>query len=90
MFEVRPSWFDHANCRSSNGNLVAAFYPTKTQVLNEDAIATAKSFCRACPVRDECLEHALVNNEDWGIWGGTTLDERRAIKRARRRLRRGG
>lgn len=85
---LRPSWFEQANCRSDNANLVATFYPSKTQVVNENAVAKAKAFCAACPVRPDCLEHAVINNEDWGIWGGTTLDERRAIKRARRRLRR--
>jgi WhiB family redox-sensing transcriptional regulator len=35
----------------------------------------AKTFCSNCPVKRECLEFALIYNED-GIWGGTTKAER--------------
>lgn len=37
-----------------------------------------------CPLLFECLEFALVNNERYGVWGGTTPDERVAIRRKRR------
>jgi hypothetical protein len=39
----------------------------------------ARETCAACPVREECLQHALVNNETSGIWGGTTDRERQRI-----------
>lgn len=42
----------------------------------------AKSFCRACPVRFECLTEALEAGESFGIWGGLTGEERTAIRRA--------
>jgi WhiB family redox-sensing transcriptional regulator len=35
----------------------------------------AKSICRTCVVVDECLQYALAN-EDQGIWGGYTEEER--------------
>ncbi len=38
----------------------------------------AKKLCGECPVRQQCLEYALVANERHGIWGGMTLKERRA------------
>lgn len=84
----RPSWFDVANCRSTDAYLVDVFYPSKTDALNGGAVKIAKAFCAPCPARSECLEYALAHNENWGIWGGTTLDERLAIKRERRRNRR--
>jgi WhiB family redox-sensing transcriptional regulator len=40
----------------------------------------AKRVCAACPVRGRCLEEALKADEQ-GIWGGTTEDERRALRR---------
>jgi len=40
-------------------------------------------FCDLCPVRSECLEWALTNHERYGIWGGKTETERRAILRQR-------
>jgi WhiB family redox-sensing transcriptional regulator len=41
----------------------------------------AKAICRVCPVRSACLEWALAANERTGIWGGTTPNERRALRR---------
>jgi WhiB family redox-sensing transcriptional regulator len=35
---------------------------------------------------EDCLEHALANNEHHGIWGGTSERERRRIRRIRARL----
>lgn len=42
----------------------------------------AKAVCLACDVRAECLDYALEHGER-GIWGGTTENQRRAIRRAR-------
>lgn len=41
----------------------------------------AKSLCRACPVRAECLTHALLNNEREGMWGGEADIERRTTRK---------
>ncbi|UPK75428.1 WhiB family transcriptional regulator [Nocardioidaceae bacterium SCSIO 66511] len=43
----------------------------------------AKQVCRACPVRAECLAEALDNEIEWGVWGGMTERERRALLRRR-------
>ncbi len=43
----------------------------------------ARTFCRACPVRTECLAHALDEGIEFGVWGGMTERERRALLRAR-------
>ncbi|GGJ90494.1 hypothetical protein GCM10011583_22380 [Streptomyces camponoticapitis] len=43
----------------------------------------AKSVCLGCPVRTECLAHALDNREEFGVWGGMTERERRALLRRR-------
>lgn len=51
-------------------------------------IEEAKEVCRRCPITQVCLEWAL-NTDSHGIWGGTTEDERKAIRarqiRAQRR-----
>jgi WhiB family redox-sensing transcriptional regulator len=46
--------------------------------------------CRACVVKAECLEYALVNGEKFGIWGGLSERERRRLRRARALSRRPG
>jgi WhiB family transcriptional regulator, redox-sensing transcriptional regulator len=39
----------------------------------------AKQLCSGCPVRTECLAEALDNQIEWGVWGGMTERERRAL-----------
>lgn len=46
--------------------------------LAENAIRICENECR---VREWCLETALRNDEEFGIWGGLTGDQRRALKR---------
>ena len=43
----------------------------------------AKVICRACPVRVMCLADALDNRVEFGVWGGMTERERRALLRRR-------
>jgi WhiB family transcriptional regulator, redox-sensing transcriptional regulator len=43
----------------------------------------AKQLCSGCPVRTECLAEALDNQIEWGVWGGMTERERRALLRRR-------
>lgn len=55
------------------------FFPEKGEAPRD-----AKRICEKCPVRIECQEYALQNNELFGIWGGLTPRERRRIRAARR------
>lgn len=43
----------------------------------------AKAVCLSCPVRTECLADALDNRVEFGVWGGMTERERRALLRRR-------
>lgn len=43
----------------------------------------AKAMCKGCPVVAECLADALDNRTPFGVWGGMTERERRALLRAR-------
>jgi WhiB family redox-sensing transcriptional regulator len=47
------------------------------------SVKEAKRICRDCPVRAQCLEYALDNDERFGVWGGLSERERRKLKRAR-------
>jgi WhiB family transcriptional regulator, redox-sensing transcriptional regulator len=71
------SWRQAAECRGADP---AVFYPDE----DEDA-SEAKAICESCPVREPCLEHALVVREKHGVWGGLTERERRRVIRQRRR-----
>ncbi|MFF0484930.1 WhiB family transcriptional regulator [Streptomyces sp. NPDC004435] len=43
----------------------------------------AKALCAGCPVRAECLAYALDERVEYGVWGGMTERERRALLRRR-------
>lgn len=53
-----------------------AFFPDKGGSTRE-----AKRVCQRCPVRGECLEYALANDERFGVWGGLSERERRKLKK---------
>lgn len=59
----------------------AAFYAEEATNLRP---RDAQKVCQQCPVVAECLAYAL-EHEDYGVWGGTTENERRKM-RTRRRL----
>ena len=74
------SWRDHALCRDTDPEL---FFPVGTTGLALVAIDRAKQVCGECEVRVACLDFALETNQDSGIWGGLSEEERRAIRRER-------
>lgn len=39
----------------------------------------AKKVCEGCPVIQECLSYALKSQQDYGVWGGMSQDERRRL-----------
>ena len=70
----RPNWRVAARCRTSDAD--GLFVTGARQ-------REARVFCRPCPVRTECLAHALDHRVEFGVWGGMTERERRALLRAR-------
>lgn len=42
----------------------------------------ARKICAGCPVRETCLEWAIENDIEYGIWGGASVRERRAMREA--------
>lgn len=42
----------------------------------------AQTICQTCPVRTECLNHAITNKETFGVWGGLTGPERQKLAKA--------
>ncbi|WP_199570596.1 WhiB family transcriptional regulator [Streptomyces murinus] len=76
-------WSDDAACA---GTETAVFFPVgKGGVPASVDAAYAKTFCNRCPVRAECLTHALTRREDYGVWGGLDEDERAELLRQARR-----
>jgi WhiB family transcriptional regulator, redox-sensing transcriptional regulator len=71
-------WREKASCRSVDPDL---FFPVGTTGLALDQIEQAKAVCRACPSVDPCLEFALSTNQESGVWGATSEEERRKLRR---------
>jgi WhiB family redox-sensing transcriptional regulator len=66
-------WMDQAKCK---GVSLEVFYPAVGK-----SSVTAKAWCKACEVRQECLAWALDTDQD-GIWGGHTQAERERLREA--------
>lgn len=49
------------------------------------SVTEAKKVCLACPIRVQCLEWALNNGEDFGVWGGLSERERHKLRRTDKR-----
>ena len=74
----RDDWRELSACRDTDPDL---FFPVGTTGPAIEQIENAKAVCRTCDVQQACLEYALTTNQDSGIWGGTSEEERRVLRR---------
>ncbi|MCW2598611.1 MAG: Transcription factor WhiB [Frankiales bacterium] len=80
---TEPTWRGAARCRRDNA---VHFFPPAHFERKEDKDlreGQARALCRACPVRQECLDYSLAVRELHGIWGGLNELERRRTLRQR-------
>lgn len=75
---AREGWRQSAACRGSGPNLFVPVGETGPAV---EEIGAAKAVCCLCPVAGECLVYALATNQQAGVWGGATEDERIPLRR---------
>ncbi|ASO21060.1 WhiB family redox-sensing transcriptional regulator [Actinoalloteichus hoggarensis] len=66
-------WRSKGECRKHDPEV---FFPVSFR-----GVQNAKQICGRCPITEQCLTWALTTGEDHGIWGGTTSEERRALRR---------
>jgi WhiB family redox-sensing transcriptional regulator len=69
-------WMAQGKCREMDP---AVFFPS-----DGIGVKAALLICAECPVRVACLDYALTDRVDHGVWGGTSERERRRILRHRR------
>jgi WhiB family transcriptional regulator, redox-sensing transcriptional regulator len=74
----RRNWRAAARCRTSDAEGLFVAGARQRQ---------ARQLCRSCAVRTECLAHALDHRVEFGVWGGMTERERRALLRSRPEVR---
>jgi WhiB family redox-sensing transcriptional regulator len=78
------SWIDLAACRDVDPEI---FFPISTTGAALGQIHEAQAICARCPVAADCLDWALRIGQDNGVWGGTTPEERRALRTTGHRAR---
>ena len=76
-FDDSPTaWMGQGNCRNYPP---ATFFPS-----DGVGVDRARAICKGCPVTTECLEYALEERIEHGVWGGCSERERRRILKRRR------
>jgi WhiB family transcriptional regulator, redox-sensing transcriptional regulator len=76
------NWRSAGACLSADPDL---FFPISATGPAQKQIARAKAICAGCTVRLECLEFAMTHDQVYGIWGGTTPEDRQRARRRKRR-----
>ncbi len=73
---MEAKWMQRGLCRDIPP---ATFFPS-----DGVGVEIARRICAECPVKAPCLEYALRNHIDHGVWGGASERERRRILKRRR------
>lgn len=73
---MNTDWMARGKCREIPPSI---FFPSDGL-----GVQAAQKICEGCPVVESCLEYALANRIDHGVWGGCSERERRRILRRRR------
>lgn len=72
---IKGDWMVENICENSDID----FFPS-----DASGVTLAKDICRKCPVQAECLEYALINREEHGVWGGTSERARKKMFKKRK------
>lgn len=79
IYPKQERWKLLAACRHDGPTI---YFPSPTQCGR--IMTEAYKVCSTCPVRTACLEFALANNINYGVWGGVSEKGRKRIKKSRR------
>lgn len=72
-WQLEPTpWAGQAACKGCDPDL---WFPERGNGTRE-----AKAICHTCPVETACRDYALRWAIEYGVWGGTTPDQRRTIR----------
>ena len=73
-----PGWMPRGACQGEDPEL---FFPIAATGAGLAQVIAAKAVCFRCAVRAACLSYALATGQA-GIWGGTTQEERHAVRQS--------
>jgi WhiB family redox-sensing transcriptional regulator len=74
--ETDTTWMSAGNCHNQPPS---TFFPS-----DGVGVEVAKKVCAGCPVLGRCLDYALENRIEHGVWGGASERQRRRLLKARR------
>ena len=74
MTTIDFTWQKRANCQGLDTRL---FFPSQGEAIDPKLVEA----CESCPVRQDCLNHAL-HWEHYGYWGGTSEKERKRLRKS--------
>jgi len=75
-----PEWHNEAHCRTQDKSVFfGSSSPEERPAYTLSSIREARTICASCPVFNECLKYAIYNREDYGLWAGTTMRQRREL-----------
>ncbi|MEM7244103.1 MAG: WhiB family transcriptional regulator [Acidobacteriota bacterium] len=77
---VTPDWWSHAACRDAEGRNASLFFSR-----NQAELEIAQSICGSCPARRQCLQSALEDRVDEGVWGGQIFQAGKIVAKRRPR-----
>jgi WhiB family redox-sensing transcriptional regulator len=78
QLEWGEDWRSDAACTGVDTNL---FFPGGTTGDALLLMEEAKAICRSCPCCDACLAFAVETNQEFGVWGSASEEERRKLRR---------
>jgi WhiB family redox-sensing transcriptional regulator len=78
-FFTEKNWYELAACKNLP---IDIFFPIGRTGPALKEIQRAKSICQECPVVRECLDYAISTNQESGVWGCTSEDERKNMRRS--------
>lgn len=73
---MATSWMSEGNCANVDPE---TFFPS-----DGAGVIVAKKVCAGCPMVEPCLEYALTNRIEHGVWGGCSERQRRRILKERK------
>ncbi|MDQ3896699.1 MAG: WhiB family transcriptional regulator [Actinomycetota bacterium] len=76
--EWESGWRSKAACTGADTDL---FFPGGTTGEALVRIERAKVICRSCPCCDACLDFAIRTNQEFGVWGAASEEDRRKMRR---------
>ena len=81
LVKLWPEWHTQAKCTDMGYEMFFGRDDEARPALTVRQISEVRSICATCPVFTICLTQALENNEEYGIWAGTTGRARRKIQK---------